>query len=78
MARVRPGGGRRSAGVALELEAPGPVCVTAAPDHLRQVVGNALRATPAGGGVTLALTRRREPAVVEVRHTGRGKVPSDR
>ncbi|MFK4099988.1 sensor histidine kinase [Streptomyces sp. NPDC019531] len=65
-----------TAGVALELEAPGPVTVVADPDRLRQVVGNlvgnALRATAAGGTVTLAVAPRGELAVVEVRDTGRG------
>lgn len=65
-----------AAGVALELQAPGPVIVTADPDRLRQVVGNlvgnALRATAAGGTVTLALNPRGELAVVEVRDTGKG------
>ncbi|GAA3500543.1 hypothetical protein GCM10019016_076490 [Streptomyces prasinosporus] len=70
-----------AAGVALELEAPRPVFVTADPDRLRQVVGNlvgnALRATPAGGSVTLALIPRGELAVVEVRDTGKGIAAKD-
>lgn len=70
-----------AAGVTLELEAPGPVFVTADPDRLRQVVGNlvgnAVRATAAGGSVTLALTPRRELAVVEVRDTGKGIAAED-
>ncbi|MFI1419211.1 ATP-binding protein [Streptomyces sp. NPDC020731] len=70
-----------AAGVALGLEAAGPVFVTADPDRLRQVVGNlvgnALRATAAGGSVTLALVPRRELAVVEVRDTGRGIAEED-
>ncbi|GGZ13229.1 sensor histidine kinase [Streptomyces poonensis] len=65
-----------TAGIALALEAPSPVTVTADPDRLRQVVGNlvgnALRATAAGGTVTLALRPRGELAVVEVRDTGKG------
>ncbi|MGW0946517.1 sensor histidine kinase [Streptomyces sp. NPDC002623] len=65
-----------AAGIALELEAPRPVYVTADPDRLRQVVGNlvgnALRATALGGTVTLALFPQGEPAVVEVRDTGTG------
>ncbi|MFF5156380.1 ATP-binding protein [Streptomyces sp. NPDC000348] len=70
-----------AAGVALEVEAAGPAFVTADPDRLRQVVGNlvgnALRATAAGGSVTLALVPRRELAVVEVRDTGRGIAEKD-
>ncbi|MGW2084699.1 sensor histidine kinase [Streptomyces sp. NPDC001880] len=69
-----------TAGVALEVEAPHPVYVTADADRLRQVVsnlvGNALRATPSGGRVTLALVPRGELAVVEVRDTGRG-IPAE-
>ncbi|MGC0375953.1 sensor histidine kinase [Streptomyces sp. SAI-229] len=70
-----------AAGVTLRLEAPEPVFVTADPDRLRQVVGNlvgnAIRATAAGGSVTLALTTRRELAVVEVRDTGKGIAAED-
>ncbi|MER6103041.1 ATP-binding protein [Streptomyces sp. NPDC001832] len=69
-----------TAGVALEVEAPHPVYVTADADRLRQVVGNlvgnALRATPSGGRVTLALVPRGELAVVEVRDTGKG-IPAE-
>ncbi|GAA3372444.1 ATP-binding protein [Streptomyces sannanensis] len=67
-------------GVALELEAPQPVQVTADADRLRQVVGNlvgnALRATAPGGTVTLALARNAGLAIVEVRDTGKG-IPAE-
>ncbi|MFD3737374.1 histidine kinase [Streptomyces sp. CB00316] len=67
-------------GVTLEVEAPQPVYVTADVDRLRQVVGNlvgnALRATPSGGRVTLALVPRDELAVLEVRDTGKG-IPAE-
>ncbi|ELP71185.1 sensor histidine kinase [Streptomyces turgidiscabies] len=70
-----------AAGVALVLEASAPVRVTADNDRLRQVVGNlvgnALRATPEGGSVTLAVIPRGELAVVEVRDTGKGIAPED-
>lgn len=72
-----------AAGVALELEAPRPVFVTADPDRLRQVVGNlvgnALRATAPGGTVTLALLPHvhEERAVVEIRDTGTGIPATD-
>lgn len=69
-----------NARVALEVEAPQPVYVTADADRLRQVVGNlvgnALRATAPGGRVTLALDARAELAVVEVRDTGKG-IPAE-
>ncbi|GAA3894988.1 HAMP domain-containing sensor histidine kinase [Streptomyces lacrimifluminis] len=70
-----------AAGVALRVEAPAPVHVTADADRLRQVVGNlvgnALRATPAGGSVTLTVVPRGELAVVEVRDTGKGIAAAD-
>jgi two-component system, OmpR family, sensor histidine kinase BaeS len=69
-----------AAGVALHVRADGPVFVWADPDRLRQVIGNlvsnALRATPAGGAVSLAA-----PAPVDgwarlvVRDTGVGIAP---
>lgn len=69
-----------TAGVTLEVDAPHPVYVTADADRLRQVignlVGNALRATPPGGRVTLALDPYGELAVIEVRDTGKG-IPAD-
>ncbi|MFF9626690.1 ATP-binding protein [Streptomyces griseosporeus] len=70
-----------AAGVDVTVEAGGPVSVHADPDRLRQVVanlvGNALRATPPGGTVTLALRRDGERAVVEVRDTGTGIAAED-
>uniref|UniRef100_A0AAU2A286 histidine kinase n=1 Tax=Streptomyces sp. NBC_00093 TaxID=2975649 RepID=A0AAU2A286_9ACTN len=69
-------------GVTLRVEAPtSAVHVTADADRLRQVVGNlvgnALRATPSGGSVTLAVVGRGELAVVEVRDTGVGIAVED-
>ncbi|MDX3749481.1 HAMP domain-containing sensor histidine kinase [Streptomyces sp. AK08-02] len=70
-----------AAGVALRVDAPTSVHVTADTDRLRQVVGNlvgnALRATPVGGSVTLAVAPRGELAVVEVRDTGKGIAAED-
>lgn len=67
-------------GVALVLEAPQQVYVDADMDRLRQVVGNlvgnALRATPPGGTVTLALVRHGDSAVLQVRDTGKG-IPAE-
>ncbi|MFI9754216.1 sensor histidine kinase [Streptomyces collinus] len=69
-----------AAGVALRLEAPRPVDVSADADRLRQVVGNlvgnALRATAPGGTVTLALGRHGELAFLQVRDTGKG-IPAE-
>ncbi|MEU6576105.1 ATP-binding protein [Streptomyces sp. NPDC046805] len=68
-------------GVALRVEAEGPVYADADADRLRQVVGNlvgnALRATAPGGSVTLAVTRRGASAVLRVRDTGKGIAPAD-
>ncbi|WP_197367355.1 sensor histidine kinase, partial [Streptomyces clavuligerus] len=53
-----------------------PVLVHADPDRLRQVVGNlltnAIRATPPGGTVTLALVPHGELAIIHVHDTGTG------
>ncbi|MEH0545713.1 ATP-binding protein [Streptomyces sp. B21-105] len=69
-----------AAGVALRLEAPRPVDVIADADRLRQVVGNlvgnALRATAAGGTVTLALAQHGDLAFIQVRDTGKG-IPAE-
>jgi two-component system, OmpR family, sensor histidine kinase BaeS len=71
-----------AAGVALHVQADGPVIVTADPDRLRQVIGNllanALRATPAGGSVTLSAARPVDgAATVVVRDTGTGIAAAD-
>jgi two-component system, OmpR family, sensor histidine kinase BaeS len=71
-----------AAGVALLVRADGPVPVPADPDRLRQVVGNlvanALRATPAGGSVTLSATGPADGiATVVVRDTGAGIAAAD-
>ncbi|HEY8474578.1 MAG TPA: ATP-binding protein [Natronosporangium sp.] len=70
-----------AAGVRLEASADQPGCVEADPDRLRQVLGNlvsnALRATPAGGSITLGAGRDRGLAVITVADTGTGIQPSD-
>jgi two-component system sensor histidine kinase BaeS len=71
-----------AAGVALRLCAPEPVIVQADPDRLRQVIGNlvanALRATPAGGSVTLSAAGPVAGwATVVVRDTGVGIAAAD-
>jgi len=71
-----------AAGVTLDVEAGAPVVVQADPDRLRQVLGNlvtnAIRATPAGGSVTLRLTvTDLGPRVVRVIDTGAGIDPAD-
>ncbi|MER7394712.1 ATP-binding protein [Streptomyces sp. NPDC000151] len=69
-----------SAGVALELAAPQRAYAVADADRLRQVIGNlignAIRATPPGGTVTLALASRADHAVLQVRDTGTG-IPAE-
>jgi len=70
------------AGVALRLAANGPIVVDADPDRLRQVVANllsnALRATPAGGSVTLGTVNHGDGwAAVVVRDTGTGIAATD-
>ncbi|MFE9690238.1 sensor histidine kinase [Micromonospora sp. NPDC005806] len=64
-----------AAAVALTVQAE-PVQVRADPDRLRQVIGNlitnALRATPAGGSVTLSASQASDSAVVLVADTGSG------
>jgi two-component system sensor histidine kinase BaeS len=69
-----------AAGVTIRVDAPHPVVVTADPDRLRQVIGNlianSLRATPAGGTITLSATAAPDPTVT-VRDTGTGIAAAD-
>jgi two-component system sensor histidine kinase BaeS len=70
------------AGVALRLADVGPIMVDADPDRLRQVLANllsnALRATPAGGSVTLGTVDVGDGwAAVVVRDTGTGISATD-
>ncbi len=65
-----------TAGVSLTVESDGPVLADVDPDRIRQAVGNlagnALRATAAGGSVTLRATAVEGRAVLEVGDTGAG------
>jgi two-component system sensor histidine kinase BaeS len=58
-----------------------PVHLTADPVRLRQALGNlvanAVRYTPAGGEVVVALRQEQDNAVLEVRDTGTGIAPDD-
>jgi signal transduction histidine kinase len=67
-------------GVALELTAGGPVVVHGSDTHLRQVVSNlidnAIKFTPPGGSVGVAVRREETSAVLEVRDTGVG-IPAE-
>jgi two-component system sensor histidine kinase BaeS len=70
------------AGVALHLDTGEPVVVHADPDRVRQVLGNlisnAIRATPAGGSVTLRLSfPGPDTCAVHVADTGVGIDPAD-
>ncbi|BCB86258.1 sensor histidine kinase [Phytohabitans suffuscus] len=69
-----------SAGVGLAAASPEPAQVYADPDRLRQVLGNlvtnALRATSAGGSVTLSSAVDGTAVVVRVADTGTGIAPA--
>jgi two-component system, OmpR family, sensor histidine kinase BaeS len=69
------------AGVALTVDAPGPVRVRADPDRLRQVLGNllsnAIRYTDHGGHVLLKVRAEAGEAVLTVQDTGVGIAPGD-
>jgi two-component system sensor histidine kinase BaeS len=65
-----------AAGVGLVVEADGPVVAEVDADRIRQAVGNlvanALRATPAGGSVTLSAHTAGDRALLRVADTGAG------
>ncbi|WP_328644614.1 HAMP domain-containing histidine kinase [Amycolatopsis sp. NBC_00348] len=67
---------QRPAGIALSVETPAALEVTADPVRLRQAVGNlvsnAVRHTPAGGSVVLRGRRDGDDVVIEVADTGTG------
>lgn len=67
--------------VSLDVSGSAPVAVVADPQRLRQVVDglveNALRATPAGGGVTVAVRPEGPSLVIDVADTGPGLTDDD-
>jgi two-component system sensor histidine kinase BaeS len=69
------------AGVALTVDAPGPVWIEADPDRLRQVLGNlvsnAIRYTDRGGHVLLKVRAEDDRAVLTVQDTGVGIAAGD-
>ena len=78
--RLRPQA--EDAGIGLDVAPAGdPLPVEADPDRIAQVVtnlvGNALRATPAGGRITVGAWRDRGFALVTVSDTGVGLAPDD-
>lgn len=68
-------------GVSLSTTCDGEVVVSADPDRLTQMVmnlfSNALRATPAGGEITLSVERGKEEVLLSVADTGCGIDPDD-
>ncbi len=68
-------------GISLTARVEGPVELDADPVRLRQVldnlVGNAVRYTPAGGSVVVAARREADQAVFAVADTGRGIAPDE-
>lgn len=69
------------AGLTLRVTSSGPLPVSADADRMAQVVtnlvGNAIRATPAGGEITVASSTQKANALVQVSDTGEGIAADD-
>jgi two-component system, OmpR family, sensor histidine kinase CiaH len=80
MRRVAPLAQAQDVALALETDGP-PATVEADPDRLQQVLlillDNAIKHTPAGGRVAVAVHRQGAAAVLEVSDTGAGIAPED-